>query len=152
MEVGSCGAYAAPVSQHQHMFHVLLKLFLQCLGSTGHRAKRHEATYLTLKAKKQALTMHVLSSLTWRMGSLLPRCPPHSCFHSIKHQRGNNRLEVRRTAPRVKHLLQKLQYLSLTPSTHVTEPGSSNIRFYSQCWGVGQEDPRACWPDNEDTQ
>ena len=148
MGVGSFGAYAAPVSQYQHMFHVLLKLFLQCLGSTGHRAKRHEATYLTLKTKKQALAMHVLSSLTWIMGSRLPRCPPHSCFPSIKHQRGNNRLEVGTTAPRVKHLLQKLQYLSLTPSTHVIEPGRSDTRFYSQGWGVGQEAPRACWPDN----
>lgn len=47
-----------------HMFHVLLKLFLQCLGPTGHRAKRHEATYWTLETKKQALALHVLSSLT----------------------------------------------------------------------------------------
>lgn len=46
-----------------HMFHVLLQLFLQCLGPTGHRAKRHEATYWTLEIKKQALTMHMYSVL-----------------------------------------------------------------------------------------
>lgn len=46
-----------------HTFHVLLRLFLQCLGPTGHRAKRHEATYWTLEIKKQALTMHIYSVL-----------------------------------------------------------------------------------------